>query len=110
MRLDPPQSANGLSFSSSASDEVHTAFMEERVIHERQIFHLQQQLAQTLHLLDHVRGSFGVPPSVAMPQFGSAPPMLPFMTDRVHLNNNGTAVTHDDGQSQPSNSGTMNAT
>jgi hypothetical protein len=51
---------------------VRRALMQDRVIHERQILHLQQQLAQTLHALDYVRGSFGVPPSVAMPHLGES--------------------------------------
>jgi hypothetical protein len=83
---------NGSSSSSSGSDELIT---QERLMYERQIFHLQQQhvqtqqqLAYTLNALDHMRSS-GVSPSVAMPHIGNLPQTLPFMTNRVHLNNNG---------------------
>ena len=91
---------------------------------ERQIFHLhqqneqaaqaqqqavqtQQQLAYTLNVLDHMRGS-GVSPSVVMPHIGMTQ-AVPFMTNRVHLNNNGAAATHEDNQIPLSISG-MNGT
>ena len=105
--------ANGSSSSSSGSDEL---IMQERAMLEREIFHLrqqnaqtQQQLAHTLHALDHMRSS-GVSPSVAMPHFGNLPPTPPSMTNRVHLNNNGAAVTHEHDQIQLSNLGMMNGT
>ncbi len=104
-------SSNGSSSSSSTSDESITqeCVILERL--ERQIFHLQQQLPQTLHAFDHMRGSFGVSPFVVMSQIGRSPPsILLFMTNRAHLNNNDATVMHDDGQSQLSNSGMMNGT
>ena len=61
MRRNLPQPRNSSSSGSSASDElggvVHMAFMQERAKN----FHLEQQLAQTLHMLDHARDSFGAP-------------------------------------------------
>ncbi len=49
-------------------------------------------------------------PSVAIPHIGNLPQTLPFMTNRVHLNNNGTDTTHEDNQIQLPNTGTMNGT
>jgi hypothetical protein len=82
--------------------------MQERATHEREILHLQQQLAQTLQAFDQVK-SFGVCPS--LPPFGSAQPfMQPFMTDRVHMSNNDAPVLNNYDQSQLANSGMTNVT
>ena len=48
-------------------------------------------------------------PSVAMPHIGMSQ-TVPLMTNRVHLNNNGAAATHEDNPIQISNSGMMNGT
>jgi hypothetical protein len=82
------------------------AFMQERAKN----FHLEQQLAQTLHMLDHARDSLGVSPPASMTQIGNSPSMLPYMTNRAHLNNNDTDIMLDDGQSQLPTSRTMNGT
>jgi hypothetical protein len=77
-------------------------------MHERQILHLQQQLAQTLQAFDQVR-NFGSSPS--LPPFGTAQPfMQPSMTDRAHMSNNGAPVLHNYDQSQLANSGMTNGT
>ena len=57
MRRNPQQAGNGSSFGSSASDE---ALLEK----DRQILHLQQQLAQTLQAFDHVQ-NLGFSPSLS---------------------------------------------
>ncbi len=53
MRRNLPQSTNGSSSSSSASDEVgeavRIALMHDRAMQGRKILHLEQQLAQTKH-------------------------------------------------------------
>ena len=85
MRRNPQQAGNGSSSGSSASDEI---LLEK----DRQILHLQQQLAQTLQAFDHVQ-NLGFSPS--LPPLGRAQPfMQPFMTDRVHMSNNGAPVLH----------------
>ena len=81
-------------------------FMQERAKN----FHLEQQLAQTLYMLDHARDSLGVSPSASMPQIGNSSSILPYMTNRAHLNNNDTYIMLDDGHSQLPTSGTMNGT
>ena len=101
MRRNPQQAGNGSSFGSSASDE---ALLEK----DRQILHLQQQLAQTLQAFDHVQNLGFSPP---LPPLGRAQPfMQPFMTDRVHMSNNGAPVLHNYDQSQLANSGMTNGT
>ena len=79
-------------------------------MNECKILHLDQQLAKTMHMFDHLSGSFGVSPSVSIPQIGSSVPILPFMTNRSHPNGNGTSVMDDDGPNQLSHSGMMNGT
>ncbi len=91
----PAESANGSSSSSSVSDET---IIQERATHACEIFHLQQQLAQTLQVFDHMRS------------LGVAPSMSPFLTDRVHVSKNGAPVLHNYDQSQLANSGMMNRT
>jgi hypothetical protein len=96
MRRNLPQPRNDSSSGSSVSDElggvVHMAFMQECVKN----FHLEQQLAQTLHMLDHVRDSLGVSLPASMPQIGNSSSMLPYMTNRAHLNNNDTYIMLDE--------------
>ena len=114
MHRNLPQSANDSSSSSSVSDAVgeagRMALLQERAMHERKILHLEQQLAKTRHMFDHLSGSFGVSPSASMTQIGSSVPIFPFMTNRTHPNGNGTSVIHDDGPIQLSHSGMMNGT
>ena len=108
MRRNPQQAGNGSSSGSSASDE---ALLEKdrQILHlQQQHLHLQQQLAQTLQAFDHVQ-NLGFSPS--LPPLGRAQPfMQPFMTDRVHMSNNGAPVSLNYDQSQLANSGMTNGT
>jgi len=45
-----------------------------------------------------------------MSQIGNSSPILPFMTNRTHLNHNDASVIHDDSQIQLSTLGTMHGT
>jgi hypothetical protein len=69
MRRNPQQAGNGSSSGSSADE----ARLQERAMYERQILHLQQQLAQTLQAFDQVQ-NIGCSPS--LPPFGSAQPFM----------------------------------